>query len=77
MLGADWGSHNGPKLGHRVEAGPGVAIFSGGKIGDGTATGPNTVIMADVPAWGRVFVETPRMIRLPDMPSTGRKDERL
>lgn len=77
MLGAAWGSHNGPKLGHRLEAGPGVVIFFGVKIGDGTATGPNTVIMADVPAGARIFVQTPRMIRLPDTPSTGRKNERL
>ena len=69
-IGAGYGGrknlHKGPKLGHGVEVGPGAVIFAGVKIGDGTAIGPNAVVMADVPAGARVFVEAPRVIRLPN-----------
>ncbi len=57
--------HNGPKLGHRVEVGPGAVIFAGVKIADGAVIGPNVVLMSHVPAGARVFVEAPRVIRLP------------
>ena len=69
-IGAGYGGrknlHNGPKLGHRVEVGPGAVIFAGVKVGDDTAIGPNAVVMADVPAGSRVFVEAPRVILLPN-----------
>ena len=57
--------HKGPRLGHRVEVAPGAVIFAGVKIGDGAVIGPNTVVMADVPAGARVVAEAPRLIRLP------------
>lgn len=66
--------HKGPKLGHRVEVGPGAVIFAGVKIGDGAMIGPNVVIMSNVPAGARVFVEAPRVIRLPAGDREGEKN---
>ncbi|WHZ22895.1 MAG: Serine acetyltransferase [Nitrospira sp.] len=67
-IGAGYGGqktlHRGPKLGHRVEVGTGAVIFAGVRIGDGAVIGPNAVVMSDVPAGARVFVEAPRVIRL-------------
>ncbi len=76
-IGAGYGGrknlHNGPKLGHRVEVGPGAVIFAGVTIGDGAVIGPNVVIMSNVPADARVFVEAPRVIRLPTGEREGAK----
>lgn len=66
--------HNGPRLGHRVEVGPGAVIFAGIKIGDGAVIGPNVVIMSNVPADARVFAEAPRVIRLPNGEREGAKN---
>lgn len=70
-IGAAYGGqkmlHKGPKLGHRVEVGPGAVIFAGVRIGDEAVIGPNAVVMSDVPAGARVFVEAPRVIRLPNL----------
>jgi len=67
-IGAGYGGqktlHKGPKLGQRVEVGPGAVIFAGVKIGDDTVIGPNAVVMSDVPAGSRVFAEAPRVIHL-------------
>ena len=72
-IGAGYGGqktlHKGPCLENRVEIGPGAVIFAGIKIGEGAVIGPNVVVMADVPAGARVFVEAPRLIRLPTAPS--------
>jgi serine O-acetyltransferase len=69
-IGAGYGGqktlHKGPRLGHRVEVGPGAVIFAGVKIGDDAVVGPNAVVMSDVPAGARVFAEAPRLIRLPN-----------
>ena len=68
-IGAGYGGektlHKGPRIGNRVEIGPGAVIFAGVKIGDGAIIGPNTVVMADVPAGARIFAEAPRVIQLP------------
>lgn len=68
-IGAGYGGqktlHKGPKLGQRVEVGPGAVIFAGVKIGDDAVIGPNAVVMSDVPAGARVFAEAPRVIQLP------------
>lgn len=69
-IGAGYGGaktlHKGPKLGNRVEVGPGAVIFAAVKIGDGAVIGPNAVVMSDVPAGARVFAEAPRVICLPN-----------
>ena len=70
-IGAGYGPktlHKGPSLGHRVEVGAGAVIFAGVKIGDGAVIGPNAVVMSDVPAGAKVFVEAPR--RICSLPST-------
>jgi serine O-acetyltransferase len=38
-----------PKIGNRVELGPGVCIVGGIKIGDGSYVGANTVVSRDLP----------------------------
>ncbi len=67
-IGAGYGGektlHKGPRLGHHVEVGPGAVIFAAVTIGDGAVLGPNVVVMSNVPAGARVFVEAPRVIRL-------------
>ncbi len=74
-IGAGYGGqktlHKGPRLGHRVEVGPGAVIFAGVKIGDDAVIGPNAVVMSDVPAGARVFAEAPRLIRLPNQQPEG------
>ncbi|MDP9132833.1 MAG: serine acetyltransferase [Nitrospirota bacterium] len=76
-IGAGYGGqktlHKGPRLGHRVEVGPGAVIFAGVKIGDDAVIGPNAVVMSDVPSGARVFAEAPRLIRLPNRQSEGQK----
>lgn len=71
-IGAGYGGlktlHKGPRLGRRVEIGPGAVIFAAVKIGDGAVIGPNAVVMSDIPANARVFAEAPRVIRLPNVP---------
>lgn len=47
-----------------MEVGPGAVIFAAVTIGDGAVLGPNVVVMSNVPAGARVFVEAPRVIRL-------------
>lgn len=68
-IGAGYGGqktlHKGPRLGRRVEVGPGAVIFAAVKIGDDAVIGPNAVVMSDIPAGARVFAEAPRVIRLP------------
>ena len=74
-IGAGYGGqktlHKGPKLGRRVEVGPGAVIFAGVKIGDDAVIGPNAVVMSDVPAGARVFAEAPRVIHLPTAHQAG------
>lgn len=76
-IGAGYGGektlHKGPKLGQRVEVGPGAVIFAGVKIGDGAVIGPNAVVMSDVPAGARVFAEAPRVIQLRTAPQVVRE----
>ncbi|HJX54200.1 MAG TPA: transferase [Polyangia bacterium] len=38
-----------PKIGNRVEIGPGACIVGGIRVGDGSYIGPNTVVNRDVP----------------------------
>jgi serine O-acetyltransferase len=54
-----------PKLGRGVQVGCGAAILGKVTIGDQVRIGPNTVVMADVPAGATVFVAPPRVIQLP------------
>lgn len=56
--------NSGPKFGHRVEFGAGAVILGAITIGDDVRIGPNAVVISDVPAGSRVFVETPRMIQM-------------
>jgi len=69
-IGAGYGGektlHKGPRLGNRVEVGPGAVIFAAVTIGDGAFIGPNAVVMSHIPAGARVFTEAPRVIRLPE-----------
>jgi len=71
-IGAGYGGqktlHKGPRLGNHVEVGPGAVIFAAVAIGDGAVIGPNVVVMSNVPAGARVFVEAPRLIRLANAP---------
>ncbi len=71
-IGAGYGGqktlHKGPRLGNRVEIGPGAVIFAAVTIGDGAVVGPNVVVMSNVPKGARVFAEAPRVIRLPNAP---------
>jgi serine acetyltransferase len=48
-------------------------IFAGVKIGDDSIIGPNAVVMSDVPAGARVFVDVPRVIQFGQTsPTTGK-----
>lgn len=80
-IGAGYGGqktlHKGPRLGDRVEIGPGAVIFAGVKIGDGAVVGPNAVVMSDVPPGARVFAEAPRIIRLPSQQPEGSGEAEL
>jgi len=80
-IGAGYGGqktlHKGPRLGHRVEVGPGAVIFAGVKIGDDAVIGPNAGVMSDVPAGARVFAEAPRLIRLPNQQREGQGNREM
>ena len=56
--------NSGPKFGHRVEFGAGAVILGSVTVGDDVRIGPNTVVITDVPAGSRVFVDTPRMLQM-------------
>jgi serine O-acetyltransferase len=56
--------NSGPKFGHRVEFGAGAIILGSITVGDDVRIGPNAVVITDVPAGSRVFVDPPRMMQM-------------
>jgi serine O-acetyltransferase len=53
-----------PRLGNRVELGPGAVIVGGVSVGDGARIGPNAVVTFDVPPGGRVVASPARITGL-------------
>ena len=51
-----------PRLGDRVEVGPGAVILGGVSVGDDARVGPNAVVMKDVPAGGSAFAAPARVM---------------
>jgi serine O-acetyltransferase len=61
-----------PRIGNRVQVGPGAVIAGGVTIGDGARIGPNAVVMTDVPAGGSAYAAPARVLRpLTDDNATG------
>jgi serine O-acetyltransferase len=56
--------NSGPKFGHRVEFGAGAVILGSITVGDDVRIGPNAVVITDIPAGSRVFVDPPRMMQM-------------
>jgi len=56
--------NSGPKFGHRVEFGAGAVILGSITVGDDVRIGPNAVVITDLPAGSRVFVDPPRMMQM-------------
>jgi serine O-acetyltransferase len=56
--------NSGPRFGHRVEIGAGAVVLGSITVGDDVRIGPNAVVITDVPAGSRVFVDTPRMMQM-------------
>ena len=53
-----------PRLGNRVELGPGATVLGKVTVGDDVRIGPNAVVMTNVPSGARVFA-TPARIMAP------------
>jgi serine O-acetyltransferase len=56
-----------PKIGNRVELGPGVCIVGGIKIGDGCYVGANTVVSRDLPDNSAVLGIPMRFVKLDEL----------
>ncbi len=56
-----------PKIGNRVELGPGVCIVGGVKIGDDCYVGANTVVSRDLPAKSTVLGIPMRVVDLGEL----------
>jgi serine O-acetyltransferase len=56
--------NSGPKFGNRVEFGAGAVILGSITVGDDVRIGPNAVVITDIPAGSRVFVDPPRMMQM-------------
>ena len=54
-----------PKIGNKVEIGAGAQILSSISVGDGVKIGANVVVTTDIPAYCIIFVDKPKVIRLP------------
>jgi serine O-acetyltransferase len=61
-----------PKIGNRVELGPGVCIVGGIKIGDGCYVGANTVVSRDLPDNSAVLGIPMRFVNLDEIVQQGR-----
>lgn len=64
-----------PRIGSRVELGPGVCIVGGIKIGDGCYVGANTVVSRDLPPNSTVLGIPMRPVDLDELSSKGGDDK--